>query len=1066
VIAVVVGSMLAGAPSPAGAETTTINFDGVPAGTTVNELTGVTFTGGPKTFVPVHVATSSPPNALHTNGSCSGSTCPSGANVLEIKFANPVGSVSWRVGLDDEAAETEFGEAAELVAYDAGGTPVGTSGLVDLGANDYKPITKEVAASSDKVDIVRAVLTVGLGGTPRRVNVDDLVFVDEAVPVPEPVVEITAPANRQEFDRVDDVRVSGRVTAPAGVYRFCLSTGFTPPSFPAECHGSLNPDGTFSNVKVGPLVSGNNYIAAWVEDRRLRRDGASVTIELRRNDLRVTNMEVTQGIQLGLPVPTPDANDVAHTATYNGVPLINNKGTAVRVWTSARLDAAGTPVHGAAVYLYGEHPDGTPLSGSPVPAIEGSRDIGPALSFGPLIEPLTWSNPSRSWTFILPSSWQRTGGPIALRAVVNPPLAFPHVNECTGCEANNTLRLTDLKFRRPHTLDIWPFRVIWRDKSGKLEAPPREPWSTFGTTHKLSPFNLAVHPWQGVLNAQSISEDMSLDGDGKTSAVYDRLTDAVDIAGYPGFLTVAINRGLGPGVTSEHFSWSSFTIRTYAVATDTRPFTSVTHEIYHGIGFEHAGRDCDDAAGRGGAEPWIPDERGLIQGVGADVSSIYSPARSLRLLGFFDAAGNPTEFFDFMSYCAWEDTGWISGLNWFRAIDHVAEHGRASSASASRAAASAPALASAGGTLGVAAQIGESGSGDILRVEPSSGRLSPPSAGSPISIRVRNRAGGIVSETPVLGRRTHVDTGRTGSNVIEVSAVVAAAGAASVELVREGAVLDTVRRSKASPKVRLLAPRAETHVGSRGVLNARWQARDPDSGLLLSGVDFSANGGRSWKAVAVGFPTRSFAIPISLLSRTGNARLRVRVSDGWNETAVTSGRFRVDGPPPAVSIESPPNRARLRADQPLNLEGVAFNDRSQALPDRRLQWFDGRRAIGRGHRLSLLTLRPGKHTIRLLARDGDRTGQDSIRVRVSAVKPAFLVLQAPGSISRKARRVTIRAAASLPGTLSIGGRRFDIDRRTRRFRVPVRPGKSKLKLKLALKAGGGTTRAQLSVARR
>jgi hypothetical protein len=1068
VIAIVTGLLLATAATPAQAATTILDFDELAPGSAVTTQSGVTFAGAPTVFVPAHVSTYTPPNALHPVGSCGGTTCPSGANTLEITFDNPVGAVSWRVGLDDEQAETEFSESAELVVYDGGGTPVGTSGPVDLGFSGYKPITTYVSASSENANIVRAVLTVGQeGANPRRVNVDHLVFVDEAVPLAAPTVQITTPTNRDEFDRVDDVRVSGRVTAPAGVSRFCLSTSYMPPTFPAECrsNASLAADGTFTNLRVGPLVSGNNYIAAWVEDRRLRQAGASLTIVLRRNDLRVTNMEVTQAVQSRLPTPSPAENDVAHTAEYDGVPLIDAKSTAVRVWTSARLDAAGTPVHGAAVYLYGERAGGAPLPGSPIPAIEGARDIGPALSLGPLIDQRAWSNPSTSWTFLLPYSWQHSGGEIMLRAVVNPPTAFPRVNECSGCDANNTMRLSGIRFRRAGTLDIHPFRVIWRDSSGAQQAPPPRPWATFRQVREISPFLIDVHPYSGVINAQSISENASLDGDGKTSAILDRLTDAVDIAGYPGFLTLAVNRSLGPGVTAEHFSWQSFTIRTYAVVNDQRPLTSVAHEIYHGIDFTHAGRSCDDAVGRGGAEFWVPDDRGLIQGVGADVSSLYSSPRQLAVKGFFDAEGNPAEFFDFMSYCAGEGNAWISGLNWTRAASRVAASSSAARTAAVRGRPHADASA-AGSALGVTAEIG-AGGGNILRVEPGRGRLTPPAPGSNVSIRVRDAAGAVVSETPVVVRPTHIDVGATGSNITQVSAVVPAARAASVELVSDGAVLDTLLRSRSAPKVRLLAPRSGAHVRSKGSLLVRWKARDADRNRLLAAIDFSADGGRSWKAVALGVRGRRYSVPVELLARTRKARLRVRMSDGWHETAALSRIFRVDGPPPVVSIESPRNGSRLRAGDPLNLEGVAFDDRSRSLLKRRLRWFDGRRAIGRGSRVSVLDLTPGKHTLRLVARDrSGRTGQAKVRVRVGKVRPAFLVLKAPKSVSRRSRRVAIRAAASLPGRLSIGRRSFAIDRRTRRFRIKVRRGRRPLRLKLVLRAGGRKTMTKLRIGRR
>jgi hypothetical protein len=1061
--------LLACASAPAQAATTTVDFDELAPGTGVSSQSGVTFVGTPKVFVPAHVSTYTPPNALHTNGSCSGSTCPSGADHLEITIDHPVGSVSWRVGLDDEPAETEFGDSAELVAYNGSGTPVATSGPIDLGVGSYVAITKKVEAASDHTDIVRAVLTVGAGGVPRRVNVDHLVFTDEVVPVSPPTVQITAPSNRDEFDRADDVRVSGRVTAPAGLLRFCLSTGYTPPTFPTECHGnaSLAADGSFTNLRVGPLVTGNNYIAAWVEDRRLRRAGASITIVLRENDLRVTNIEVNQAVQSDMASPTPDDNDVAHSADYSGVPLIADKSTAVRVWTSARLNAAGTPVHGAAVYLYGERADGSDLPGGPIPAIEGTRDIGPSLSFGPLLSPQTRSNANTSWTFLLPYAWQHAGGPVTLRAVVNPPTAYPRVSECSGCGANNTMRLTGVSFRRPSVLHVHPFRVIWRDSSGTLQAPPARPWPTFREAAKVSPFLLDVHPYSGVIDAQSISEDTSLDGDGKTSAIYDRLTDAVDIAGYPGFTTMAVNRSLGPGVTGPHFSWHSFTIRTYEVVNDLRPLTSVAHEMYHAIDFTHAGRSpvCDDAVGRGGAESWPPDDEGRLNSLGADVSSLYAAPRRLTVKGFFDSEGNPTSYYDFMSYCAGEETAWISARNWTRAVGNVASASTASSAAAPEGGGAT--ASAAGATLGVSAEIGEGGSGGILRVEPSRRTPTTPAAGSEVSIRVRNAAGAVVSETPVPLTHTHVDVGHTGSNVLQVSAVVPAKGAASVELVRNGVVLDALARSKSSPKVRVLAPRAGAHVRSKGTLGVRWKSSDADGGRLLSAIDFSINGGRTWENVAIGLRGHSYAVPVSFLSRTRKARVRVRVNDGWNEAGSRSRLFRVDGPPPQVSIESPRNRARIRADEPLNLEGVAYDDRSRQLLKGRLRWFDGRRALGRGSRLTVMSLKPGKHTLRLVARDkSGRKGQASVQVRVGKTTPAFLVLKVPKALKRRARRVTIRAAASLPGTLSIGRSRFKIDRRTRRFRVGVRRGKRPVKLRLVLRAGGRKIRTKLRIPRR
>ena len=81
-------------------------------------------------------------------------------------------------------------------------------------------------------------------------------------------------------------------------------------------------------------------------------------------------------------------------------------------------------------------------------------------------------------------------------------------------------------------------------------------------------------------------------------------------------------------------------------------------------------------------------------------------------------------------------------------------------------------------------------------------------------------------------------------------------------------------------------------------------------------------------------------------------------------------------------------------------------------------------------------------------------------------KPVHVATYSPKSISRKARRVAIRAAASLPGTLTVGRRRFAIDRRTRRYRVSVKRGRKAVTLRLVLRGGGRKTVAKLTIPRR
>ena len=1066
------------APASASAVTTQIDFDDLAAGTSLTSISGVNFianpSGQPSVFNPSHVATQSEPHAVHAAGSCGPSVCPSGADTLEVRFNSPKSSVSWRVGLDDEPATFEFPTDADLVGYNAAGNPV-ASGHVNIGDSNYFPITKAITATSSAVDIVRAVLT--FTAVPRRVNADQLIVVDDVQPVPPaPSTSITAPDADAAFDRIDDIRVSGTGAAPAGVRRFCLTVSSTAPdpgAFPARCDDAgLLSGGSFSNVRVGPFVTGENFITAWIEDSRFRHASATRRVVVNNNDLRVTNMEVTQAIQGMLPAPAPDDLDSTHVAEYNGVPLMQGKSTAVRVWTAARLDAAGTPVRGVQVHLSGFNSAGRALPGGPVLPLEGTRDLGPSLSFDSPIGLAAWSNPATSWTFRLPARWNDAAGPIQLQAVINGERVYPRVNECFGCDANNTFTLRNIRFERPRTLHVYPFQVFYRDADGRIQKPrgdfDRDLYGVrreFANTIAVSPFNLAIHPYRGTLNADAYALDGSLTQSQKSSRTKDLLTNAVDIAGYPGFHTMALMKGVINGLNGDHWSWSSFTIRNYSVVNTDRPLTSVAHELYHSIGFSHAGRACAGAVAGGGADSWPPDDRGLIQGVGTDVR----PLLSRRPLGIFplgqnDAEGNLIENFDLMSYCAdngSEFNAWISARNWAVANGHVAARRAFAPRFGAAQAATAP-------TIAVSASVLPDG-GQIARVEPGEERLSVPEGDGSVRIVSRDAGGNVLTDLPVLTRAGHTDPGggAPAQTNDHLAVVIPAANVASVDLVRNGQVLDTRRRTPAAPKASISSPKSGLRVRTAArTVDVRFKTSDADGGPLESTLEYSADDGKTFRGVAVGLTGSSFRLPTGLLNRSSRARLRLRVSDGWNQTLAVSRRFRVDGPPPAVAIVTPDRGTSLRADQIVDLEGSAFDDLSRTISGSSLRWFDGRRSLGRGTRVSVPGLSPGTHTLRLVARDRTgRTGQASVRVKVVAVPPAFIALNWPATLSSKARTVTLRVASSVGGTVEIGRQRFRVDRRTRSYRFRIAPGTKTLTLRPVLRSGGRTAKAKISIPR-
>jgi hypothetical protein len=306
-----------------------------------------------------------------------------------------------------------------------------------------------------------------------------------------------------------------------------------------------------------------------------------------------------------------------------------------------------------------------------------------------------------------------------------------------------------------------------------------------------------------------------------------------------------------------------------------------------------------------------------------------------------------------------------------------------------------------------------------------------------------------------------------GSSATTVFAQVPAAGAAKIELVRGDQVLASRSRSAHAPRVTLRTPRAGTRVGAKTRVVVSWRASDADRNPLTAAVEYSANGGRSYRTLAANLTGTSITLPGRVLSYTRNARIRVRVNDGFDDALVTSGRLRADGAAPTVRITSPRARTRLANDAAVTLTGEAYDDAGTQLRGRALRWYAGRRLLGTGASLSVNGLPAGTRVLRLRARDGrDRTASASVAMRVRAVPPQFTILRAPPRVSRSARSVRLRLASAVPAEVRIGARRYALTRRSRTISVPIKLGRSAVRLTLRLTAGGRTQVRTVNVARR
>ena len=295
-------------------------------------------------------------------------------------------------------------------------------------------------------------------------------------------------------------------------------------------------------------------------------------------------------------------------------------------------------------------------------------------------------------------------------------------------------------------------------------------------------------------------------------------------------------------------------------------------------------------------------------------------------------------------------------------------------------------------------------------------------------------------------------------------------GAAVVELVRDGAVLDRLTRSR-PPRLRMLGRLRGTRVRAGGALGVRWTASDPDGDALQGTVEYSADGGRTWRTIAARPSTGRASLPARLLPGSRNARVRVIVSDGFNSTKATSARFSVDGAPPTVRILSPAGGEVPVTGGRRLLLGTASDARDRLLDGRSLTWFAGRRRLGSGQRLSV-RLPAGRQTLRLVATDrqGRRATARTV-VRVAASPLRLLALKAPVTVPRSTRRIVVRVRASAPAILRVAGTRHRVGRATARIAValPARPATGVLRLPFTLRprgAAAGHVKGRIEVRRR
>jgi hypothetical protein len=811
----------------------------------------------------------------------------------------------------------------------------------------------------------------------------------------------------------------------------------------------------------------------------------SVTIPLTivtNYELQVGGIEVVQSVQSlrnptsgGAGQTSPDLPQLPYRDTsnpdapvkYQGVEMAAGGRTVARVFASV-MNPAGVLASGIGLELYGYNAFGQPLPGSPL--------VGDARIISPDPRPFeNWDNvtaapsspASAAWNIVLPDSW--THGTISLRAVLTTPA--PQFGSLQPQQVCSTQDCADSSF----TLTGIPFITATGVKMTLLgltflgDKPLESPGQVFRTAEGVVP------TYDGGLDFNHVHYTALVDvGD-----VFENLEGCLALAA-PGDETDDCGENANDDSLSKVLDWadSNFTHRILigvstgatvygvmrasigtpydsypkGVVTQTRPLTSVAHELFHALGRAHASGACNADQG----EYWPPDQMGYLHALGFDR---WGTGPGL----FSTIAPVPGQAFDFMGYCAHDNDSWISDLGWEETLNYLHTHNGADAAT-DRATASA-----AGGALHVLGFATDKGV-TISYVEPMlSGPGTAPLVGpadSSYRVVVHDAAGATLANVPMLAIASHIDP--LGTPIVTFDATVPLHGIAalsgdahaaavdapaSVAIMQNGAIAATRVRSTHPPRVRVLAPSARAIVGRRRSVTIRYLATAPRGTVLTAKIDYSINDGRSFQTVWMG-PARGHAtLPSSMFAGTRRGRVRVRISDGFNEVAAISGRFSAVGSAPTVTIASPTADTTGGADSGLNLIGTAFDDRGTQITGRALRWYVGNRLVGHGPTLYESGFPTGRVDIHLVANARGRSATATVVIRVAPVAPRVLSILVPLSLPPGARKVTLRLSTNVPATLIAGAQRFAVSRTPRRISIRIARGRTPLSLHLTLHAG-------------
>ena len=308
----------------------------------------------------------------------------------------------------------------------------------------------------------------------------------------------------------------------------------------------------------------------------------------------------------------------------------------------------------------------------------------------------------------------------------------------------------------------------------------------------------------------------------------------------------------------------------------------------------------------------------------------------------------------------------------------------------------------------------------LLPVSTLASSTTPPSdpAGS-YTLRLLDGVGGVVEERtfePVVfeGRNDNPNLGMFWVAVTPDPTIRQAV------VLKDGAVVASRTASAHAPTVSVVFPNGGETV-TQDPVPLQWIGGDADGDPLTYDVQYSADGGTTWKTLVSDHPSQTYSIPSAFLTATTNGLIKVTAKDGfWSTSDQSNAVFTVPNHAPFVSILSPTAGQAFAGSQQIVFEASARDIEDGALSGASLQWsssIDG--ALGTGATLlkQASQLSPGNHTITVTATDS-ATGSAFATVNIS-VAAAPVATSADLAVTQEAAPNPPAAGAPLIYTVTV-----------------------------------------------